>query len=259
MTQLVSLMYHAIYQGQEELDLIPMEERPYSVSIETFKEHLALLKSKQIPVVLNPEDTKTAGKLAVQITFDDGDAGWFKHALPALEEHGYKGVFFTTSDLIDSRDDFCDWEQIKCLADAGMSVQSHGRTHRFLSDLSESDCREEYQSSKARLEEATGVTVTDISFPGGRHNQDTVSIGRKAGYRHFYTSKVGINGNNDLNSGMVKRFEVRASTTISQFENLVTGNLLYIRKLELISGIKNLIKKLLGNGFYHQVYKLVKG
>jgi peptidoglycan/xylan/chitin deacetylase (PgdA/CDA1 family) len=258
----VVLMYHGIYKSQVELEKMPAEERPYAISSDTFKQHLQRLKELSVPVIGRHELLQGSfhgepGKPGVVITFDDGDKGWYHYVLPLLKEFDYEATFFVTSDLIEQYDHFCDWPQIKALSDAGMNVQSHGQTHRFLSDLSNEECAAEYKNSKLAIEKVTGKPVTEISFPGGCYNKTTVNVGLSTGYQMFFTSEVGKNhlGSNQQN---IKRFAIRATTSLDNLTTCVTANPLALLRLKLIADLKGLVKKLLGNMGYHRLYKLLK-
>ena len=262
MKPFVVLMYHGLYDSAEEWQQIPAEEKPYAVSATQFREHLQAIQDAGAHVLTQQELEHAAGvadqPYPVLITFDDGDKGWIRHALPALQAFGYQGTFFVTSDLIDNLPHFCNWDDIRALADAGMNVQSHGRTHRFLADLSADDCRQEFTDSKRVLEQATGKTVTAISFPGGRFQMRDVAIGQEAGFRFFHTSKLGLN---DPANGMqlLKRFAVRHNTGPKQIHNWVTAHQPTILRQVLLATLKDGIKTLLGNAGYHRLYRLIKG
>lgn len=262
MKEFISLMYHAVYDGDEELAAIPKEERPYALSAQMFREQIQLLRESGLPVRAHYDEFASEGhERGIQITFDDGDRGWLRHALPVLQEHGFKALFFVTPNLIENRDDFCSWDEIRTLSDAGMTMQSHGLSHKFMSDLSETDCREEFKLSRSKIEDVTGKPVTMISFPGGRFGQDTVEIGVEEGYRHFYTSEVGVNTvqgpAGDRES--IKRIAIRHNTSITEFERLIRNEGNILSRQATAARMKGLVKRILGNNNYDRLYRLLKG
>lgn len=262
MKSFVILLYHGIYNDDHELAEIPTEDRPYAVSAQLFRQHLQMLKACGAHVISKAEIDDTV-KLAdirypVMITFDDGDKGWVRHALPALQSSGYEATFFVTSDMIGRMPHFCTWQDIKTLADAGMTIQSHGQTHRFLSDLPNEECRTEFKVSRCTLEESTGQPVTAISFPGGRFTKREIVIGRSEGFQFFHTSRVGLNRLVDSHRPL-KRFAIRHDTTPTQLFRIVTQRPSSILWLRLVAALKDSVRSVVGNTLYHWVYKATRG
>ena len=64
----------------------------------------------------------------IEITFDDGNASDVEVALPALRERGLAATFFVCAGRI-GEPGYLDADQLRELADAGMSVGSHGWDH----------------------------------------------------------------------------------------------------------------------------------
>ena len=106
------------------------------------------------------------GSARVAITFDDGNAGQFEHAAPALRARGMTATFYVTTDWV-GRPGFVTWQQLRELKAWGMSVQSHSRSHPFLSELRAAELERELTESRARIDAELGQTTTEIAFPGG--------------------------------------------------------------------------------------------
>src|SRR5207247_1644751 len=85
----------------------------------------------------------------------------------------------------------CSWEQVREVAAAGVSVQSHGATHRTFSELSDEDICREVRESKAAIEAEVAGRVELLAYPyddAGRSPESTDAILRGAGYKaafHF--------------------------------------------------------------------------
>jgi peptidoglycan/xylan/chitin deacetylase (PgdA/CDA1 family) len=60
------------------------------------------------------------------------------------------------------------WPHVRALADAGMDIESHGRTHRVLQTLDDATLRDELAGSRADLEAQLGRPVRAIAYPVGR-------------------------------------------------------------------------------------------
>lgn len=113
---------------------------------------------------------------AVLLTFDDGYRSMRTVALPWLLRFGYPAMLFVPTDFIGGRNIFddaepeeelCDWDDLVELERRGVSVQSHGATHRPLSDLTPAEQEEELRRSKTALEAGLGKRVEVFSYPYG--------------------------------------------------------------------------------------------
>src|SRR5829696_812308 len=113
---------------------------------------------------------------AALLTFDDGYRSMRTVALPLLLRFGYPAVFFVPTDFIGERNTFdaaepeealCDWDDLVDLERQGVSIQSHGTSHRPFSGLTPVEQEEELRRSKAKLEEGLGRRVEVFSYPYG--------------------------------------------------------------------------------------------
>jgi peptidoglycan/xylan/chitin deacetylase (PgdA/CDA1 family) len=113
---------------------------------------------------------------AALLTFDDGYRSMRTVALPWLLRFGYPAVLFVPTDFIGGLNTFdaaepqeplCDWDDLVELERRGISIQSHGTSHRPLSMLSPVDLEEELRRSKAKLEAGLGKRVEVFSYPYG--------------------------------------------------------------------------------------------
>jgi len=219
MSQLVSLMYHGLFTDEaEQLRTIDLPDRPYAVSAATFERHLDLMAEAGLTII---DPQALPGPLparGVVLTFDDGHASNATLAVDILVRRGLKAVFFATSDFIGARPHFCSWGQLRDMAQAGMLIGSHGRTHRFFDDMSDTEASAEFKVSRERLEQGTGQKVDQISFPGGRYKRAQLQLGKAEGYTLFYTSQVGVHREAALVSGAeVSRIAVRQGTDDTRF------------------------------------------
>lgn len=133
---------------------------------------------------------------AVLVTFDDGYRSLFR-ALPLLAELDCPAVAFVPTGYIGDRSRFdenteeppepiCDWDELRELEQAGVSVQSHGVSHRTFSELEPAEVEEELTRSKDVLEERLGKPVELFAFPYGDAGADPAEVRRligNAGYR----------------------------------------------------------------------------
>jgi len=114
---------------------------------------------------------------SVLLTFDDGYQSMRRVALPWLVEFGYPAVVFVPTDFIgghnwfdtdnEPEDIICDWDDLRELERRGVSVQSHGVSHRTFSELELAEQKEELMRSKAVLEDGLGKPVNVFAYPYG--------------------------------------------------------------------------------------------
>jgi peptidoglycan/xylan/chitin deacetylase (PgdA/CDA1 family) len=139
MSRVLVLMYHALYTDTAEREALDAPDRPYAVSLESFRAQLRFLQEAKIPVLDRQALKRPVTGLpqwSVFMTFDDGHDSNHRLALAALKDHGMRATFFVTSNFIGQRPGFCSAHDLRELAEAGMDVQSHGQTHLFFDDLS---------------------------------------------------------------------------------------------------------------------------
>jgi peptidoglycan/xylan/chitin deacetylase (PgdA/CDA1 family) len=91
---------------------------------------------------------------------------------------------------------FMDWGQVKQLADAGMSVGSHGHSHHALGELDDETQRRELAESKRILEGKLGRDVVAVAYPfgwAGTFTPRTVALAAEVSYRLGFSSLEGVN------------------------------------------------------------------
>jgi peptidoglycan/xylan/chitin deacetylase (PgdA/CDA1 family) len=136
---------------------------------------------------------------AALLTFDDGYRSMHRIALPWLRRFGFPGVLFMPTRFIgrtnsfdsatEPREMMCDWGDLRELERHGVSVQSHGVSHRFFPDLSAAEQQAEVLRSKQVLEKGLGKPVEVFAFPYGAAGRTPEQRGRlrgmlkSAGYR----------------------------------------------------------------------------
>ncbi len=141
---------------------------------------------------------------AVALTFDDGYRGLLDHVLPVLNRLGFRATFFLVSDRVGGTNSWdarhgdpprhlMGWSEAAALAEQGMEIGSHSRTHPFLTNLSEPELEKEIRGSKETIEDRIGRPVRSFSYPHGLHDSRCRRLVASAGYSGACTTRFGGN------------------------------------------------------------------
>lgn len=111
------------------------------------------------------------------------------------------------------RELFASWDQVRRLTrpESGLSVGSHGHSHRKLAGLAGDDQRGELADSKRILEERLGYEVVALAYPygwPGAYTAETKALAAAVGYRAAFAAIEGINRPGAMDPFEVRRFNV---------------------------------------------------
>lgn len=247
------LMYHAVEQSLPHAD-----DEDYTVTRERFARQLGIIAAAGSRASTLEDFLRGApsADARVLLTFDDGYASVLTVAAPLLASRGFAGICFVVSDRVGQQGSLAK-EQLRELESAGVAIGAHGRTHRYLSDLSLADLRDELRTSRARLEDAVGHEVVSMSAPGGRFDARVLDEARAAGYRAFFSSRPGYASSFDLACD-VPRMAVTEAMSDDRFERLVRNEPLAVLAPRARYAVLSLPKRLLGNRGYERVRSAVR-
>jgi peptidoglycan/xylan/chitin deacetylase (PgdA/CDA1 family) len=189
--ELVHLCFHGIGRPQRELE--PGEDR-YWVDEGTY---LAILDD----VVARPE---------VRISFDDGNASDLEIGLPGLRERDLTATFFVLAGRLGSPGSL-GADGVRELQDHGMTIGSHGMSHRPWPGMDDAAAQVELVDARARLEEVAGRPVEVAALPLGRYDRRVLGRLRRLGYRTVHTSD---RRRARAGAWLQPRFSVRAGDTV---------------------------------------------
>jgi len=165
----------------------------------------------------------TGGALA--LTFDDGHATHYWQVFPLLVERRFTATFFVTSSWVGTPGHVT-WRDLREMAAAGMSIQSHTAGHPFLSELDTRQVERELSESKAAIESEIRRPCTSLALPGG----DAPRGWRPAdyarlGYRYVATSRWGPNSISPSSQAgeLVRRYTVRRETGLDTLRRQALG------------------------------------
>ena len=175
----------------------------YYVSEETLLGHFAYLRDNAWEVIDATtllralDDPSVLPERAALLTFDDGYRSMVTSALPCLAAFDYPAVLFMPTayvgdvnrfdvDSAQPEEPMCSWDELRQLEAAGVSVESHGVTHRSFTALSPAEIETELATSKAVLEQELGKEVELFAFPYGEDGADPGAVRgaiARCGYR----------------------------------------------------------------------------
>ncbi len=130
-------------------------------------------KKRELPIYSVQRDDKV-----LSISFD---ASWGADKtlsiLDILDEHNVKTTFFLVGGWVDKYPDM-----VKEIAARGHEIGNHSDTHPHMSQLSESDIKDELRIMSDKVEKLTGVRPTLFRPPYGDYNNRVIEVARAEGY-----------------------------------------------------------------------------
>jgi peptidoglycan/xylan/chitin deacetylase (PgdA/CDA1 family) len=191
---------------------------------------------------------------APQITFDDGHESCFIHALPLLQQHARRAIFFVVTSWTGTKRGYMRPAELRELCGLDHEVQSHSLSHAMLTQCSDEELRAELFDSKQKLEDILGREVDAISIPYGRWNLRIMKAIGHAGYRRVYTSdrtyQVGYRGGIKV----FGRIMVTRTTSVGHLQRWSQPSRMdmALAKLERIG--KRSVRFAVGESFYHWLW-----
>jgi peptidoglycan/xylan/chitin deacetylase (PgdA/CDA1 family) len=185
---------------------------PWTIGCEAFAQQVDWLEERfDIVTLAEAQHRITTGKNrrpTAVITFDDGYADNCDFALPLLLDRELPFTYFVTSGNIQSARPFAhDIEggvplapntvaDIQALAEAGIEIGAHTRTHVDLATVDRQQLRDEIVGSKQDLEDMTGQPVCYFAFPFGQPQNMTsegFQVALEAGFAGVCSAYGGYN------------------------------------------------------------------
>ena len=184
------------------------------------------------------------------ITCDDGFASNFLYALPVWKKFGMRATIFVTPDKESENfkkyaalDSPLTHEQMRELSGCGISIESHGMTHRYLTELDSEVVKWELEESKRVLEGIVGKPVQFLAVPSGAYNRTVRQLAKEAGYKAVFCMPKGSN-NASTDRYALRRVVVGREFTLEDFRRILTPATAC--QLRFASFLQNLLLKTLG-------------
>lgn len=185
---------------------------PISVGEAAFRAHVRWLTAGKVRVVGLPELLELPEEEdAVALTFDDAFASFASTAWPLLRERGLPVTLFVPTAYVGTENGWenpqarghrvnaipvlplCSWDTLGRLAEEGVTLGSHTRTHPDLRRLEAAALREEMVGAAERLRSETGHAPAAFAYPYGLLNEAVVADAARV-YRYACTTELSLLG-----------------------------------------------------------------
>jgi peptidoglycan/xylan/chitin deacetylase (PgdA/CDA1 family) len=172
-----------------------------TVREDAFDEQMAFLKKNGYRVITLDalfdflDHKRPIPQKSVVITVDDGWRSMYDIAYPILKKYGYPATLFVYTDLIRPSGTTLDWAKIREMAQNGIDIQCHSKTHRSLGKMEDGESPEAYfavvkneliESAKV-IKKQLNKDVKYMAYPFGDTNSLVVSTLGTLGFRGAFT------------------------------------------------------------------------
>jgi peptidoglycan/xylan/chitin deacetylase (PgdA/CDA1 family) len=187
----VTLLYHDVTpRGDDDSSGFPgAGAARYKLTLEEFAEHLAAIARAAPGTTLRAEELAARPEAGLLLTFDDGGASALAPTADLLEEHGWRGHFFMTTDYVGAPG-FLNAAQLRELHARGHVIGSHSCSHPARMALcGREQLLREWRQSREVLADVLGAPVTVASVPGGYYTRAVAEAAAEAGIRVLFNSE----------------------------------------------------------------------
>ncbi|MGB6247582.1 MAG: polysaccharide deacetylase family protein [Terriglobales bacterium] len=254
MASITFLMYHELELAGRKLCQSEPGYVRYILPLETFRSQMEWLKQSgfrglSVSEALRYPAKRFPAEADVCITFDDGCETDLIAAAPALREFGFHATFYLTAGFLGTPG-YLSAEQVRSLDAQGFEIGCHSMTHAYLSDLPETELRREIVDAKTKIEQILGHAIEHLSCPGGRYNQRTLAMARRAGFKTVANSE--FHANDAATSPYeLGRIAMLRDLSIAQFSAICQGRGLWKKRLQ--HQARRGVQQLLGNQAYDRL------
>ncbi|USD43774.1 polysaccharide deacetylase family protein [Vibrio sp. SCSIO 43135] len=135
---------------------------------------------------------KPLEKRSIALTFDDGFKSVCDTAYPELKKRGLPfTVFVTTNPIDDNYQGYCSWDELKEMADNGVTIANHTLDHGHLVSKALKDdnwleaVKSNINDAQAKLEQKIGHAPMIFAYPYGEYNNELKLWLKEQGYIAF--------------------------------------------------------------------------
>ena len=263
----ISLLFHDVFlDDPAESGFVSAAADRYKLTVADFDAQLdGVAAARQEPPILagaieHRDDRNVALALSeprrvegcitpFAITVDDGGESYYTTVAERLEQRGWRGHCFVTTDFIGERG-FLNRSQIRELAGRGHVIGSHSVSHpaRF-NTLPFHRIATEWARSRAVLEDIIGQRVDVASVPGGYYSSVVARAAGEAGIRVLFTSEPITRVETSSGCELVGRFTIRRGDAHDLARRLVSASSGARLRAWASWNAKGLVRPLLGRSY----------
>jgi peptidoglycan/xylan/chitin deacetylase (PgdA/CDA1 family) len=250
---IVFLMYHELeLPGRKLCQSEPGYVR-YILPLKTFRLQMMWLKDAGWQGLNVSEALRHPVKPSVCITFDDGCETDLIAAAPVVRELGFNATFYLTAGFLGTPG-YLNADQVQELDAQGFEIGCHSMTHPYLSDLPEAELKREIWDAKLQLEQIVHHPIEHFSCPGGRYDQRTLEMARKAGFKSVANSEFHANSSG-TNPYQLGRVAMLRDITLGHFKGTCQGHGLWKKRLQHRTRLG--VQRVFGNTIYDRLRAIV--
>jgi peptidoglycan/xylan/chitin deacetylase (PgdA/CDA1 family) len=240
----ISLMYHdVIDRGSADASGFPSGDAAiYKLPVDVFRCHLEEIRQRAKAVSHIGEMHRWADTMPVLLTFDDGGASFLHPIAGMLEEFGWRGHFFITTDYIDSPG-FLSRAHIRDLHKRGHIVGSHSCSHPMrMSACTRQQLKDEWSRSVAVLTDIVGNAITTASVPGGWYSREVAETAGESGISVLFNSEPKIRSETVDRTIVFGRLALFANTPAALCGAFAAGERWPVARQKLVWNTKKVLK-----------------
>jgi len=129
----------------------------------------------------------------VGISIDDAFLSVYKEAWPRFRKANFPFTLFVATKPVDNRSPgYMSWDQIRELANAGVTIASQTATHPHMPFMSISRNSAELKNSNARFEAELGKLPNLIAYPYGEYSLAVGEVTKQAGFIAGFGQHSGV-------------------------------------------------------------------
>ena len=183
-----------------------------SISPAMFEQHMQLLQQhyKVLPlteIITKLQQGQTLPDKAVAITFDDGHDNLFSQAHPILKSMGLPYTIFITPETV-GRHSQLSWQQIKVMANDGVSFANHSLRHDHLLQKQANETEQQWlrriqldiTQAEQMLQDQLGYSLKYLAYPYGEFNPQLQKLVTELGYIGFGQHSGAISSASDFSA-----------------------------------------------------------
>ena len=242
-------MYHDVYKSDaNESGFLRERDLPYKIQLDVFEEQVKSLRDYC--------ENNNLLRDTIVFTFDDGGKSFYMLVAPVLEKYGFKGLFFISTQYINT-ETFLNKDEIIELHKRGHIIGSHAHSHEHLYTLTDSQVIAEWRTSVEILSEIVGEPVRYASIPNGDTSKRVLDAVYNSGIRTIYTSEPTTKVNYYKDMRIIGRYVVLSEDSTQHVLSIVSS-----KKTRLILSCKRavlrVIKTILGDNYVSLKNKLYR-